>query len=188
MPTRSSTTPRLTSSALRRAGRHAPQPGPIDPAHFEADVAAAHDGGVFVSTTAFIAAPGDESRGVRATTVFVRPSHDRLKQLVALVDAIDLMVEVTRRIFLAELPALHAKAKAALIASKVGVLPWKPWKYGDFGGLSGTAGRATPKPTSNLTAKVPFGSAVPIEPSSRSMRSSGRRTTYGRRDHRPLPV
>lgn len=119
MPTRSSTTPRLTSSALRRAGRHAPQPGTLDPAQFEADVAAAHDGGVVVNTTAFIAAPGDEPRGVRATTVFMRPSHDRLKQLVA----IDLTAEMTRRLFLTDLPALHAEAKAALIASKMVVLP-----------------------------------------------------------------
>ena len=96
---------------------------PLDPAQFEADVAAVRDGGVVVSTTAFIATPGDESRGVRAATVFVRPNRDRLEQLVALVDAGDLTVEVTRRISLAELPALHAEAAAGRIAGKVIVLP-----------------------------------------------------------------
>ncbi|WP_209560021.1 NADP-dependent oxidoreductase [Frigoribacterium sp. PvP032] len=96
---------------------------PLDPAQFEADVAAVRDGGVVVSTTAFIATPGDESRGVRAATVFVRPNHDRLEQLGALVDAGDLTVEVTRRISLAELPALHAEAAAGRIAGKVIVLP-----------------------------------------------------------------
>ena len=96
---------------------------PLDPAQFEADVAAVRDGGVVVSTTAFIATPGDESRGVRAATVFVRPNRDRLEQLVALVDAGDITVEVTRRVSLAELPALHAEAEAGRIAGKVIVLP-----------------------------------------------------------------
>jgi NADPH:quinone reductase-like Zn-dependent oxidoreductase len=96
---------------------------PLDPAQFEADVAAVRDGGVVVSTTAFIATPGDESRGVRAATVFVRPDRDRLEQLVALVDAGELTVEVTRRISLAELPALHAEAEAGRIVGKVIVLP-----------------------------------------------------------------
>jgi len=96
---------------------------PLDPAQFEADVAAVRDGGVVVSTTAFIATPGDESRSVRAATVFVRPNHDRLERLVALVDAGELTVEVTRRIPLAELPALHTEAEAGRIAGKVIVLP-----------------------------------------------------------------
>ncbi|NRD27975.1 NADP-dependent oxidoreductase [Frigoribacterium sp. VKM Ac-2836] len=96
---------------------------PLDPAQFEADVTAVRDGGVVVSTTAFIATPGDESRGVRAATVFVRPDRDRLEQLVALVDAGELTVEVTRRITLVELPALHAEAEAGRIAGKVVVLP-----------------------------------------------------------------
>jgi len=96
---------------------------PLAPVQFEADVAAVRDGGVVVSTTAFIATPGDESRGVRAATVFVRPDRDRLEKLVALVDAGELTVEVTRRISLAELPALHAEAEAGRIAGKVVVLP-----------------------------------------------------------------
>lgn len=96
---------------------------PLDPAQFEADVATVRDGGVVVSTTAFIATPGDESRGVRAATVFVRPDRDRLERLVALVDAGDLTVEVTRRISLAQLPALHAEAEAGRIAGKVVVVP-----------------------------------------------------------------
>ena len=96
---------------------------PLDLAQFEADVAAVRDGGVVVSTTAFIATPGDELRGVRAATVFVRPNHDRLEQLVALADAGELTVEVTRHISLAELPALHAEAETGRIAGKVVVLP-----------------------------------------------------------------
>lgn len=96
---------------------------PIDPEQFAADVAAVRDGGVVVSTTAFMATPGDESRGVRAATVFVLPNRERLTELVALVDDGALTVEVTRRIPLAELPALHAEGAAGRIAGKVIVLP-----------------------------------------------------------------
>jgi NADPH:quinone reductase-like Zn-dependent oxidoreductase len=96
---------------------------PIEPEQFAADVAAVRDGGVLVSTTAFMATPGDESRGVRAVTVFVLPNRERLTELVALVDAGALTVEVTRRIPLAELPALHAEGAAGRIAGKVIVLP-----------------------------------------------------------------
>ncbi|WP_144714707.1 NADP-dependent oxidoreductase [Curtobacterium pusillum] len=95
---------------------------PIEPERFAADVAAVRDGGTVVSTTAFMATPGDESRGVRAATVFVLPNRERLAELVSLVDAGALTVEVTRRIPLAELPALHAEGAAGRIAGKVVVL------------------------------------------------------------------
>lgn len=45
------------------------------------------DGSAVVSTTAFMATPDDESRGVRAATVFVLPNRGRLAELVCLVDA-----------------------------------------------------------------------------------------------------
>lgn len=96
---------------------------PIAPEQFRAYVAAVRDGGVVVSTTAFMATPGDEGRGVRASTVFVLPNRARLAELVSLVDDGALTVEVTRRIPLAELPALHAEAAAGAIPGKVIVLP-----------------------------------------------------------------
>jgi NADPH:quinone reductase-like Zn-dependent oxidoreductase len=96
---------------------------PLSPEVFQALVAAVRDGGVVVSTTAFIATPSDESRGVRAATVFVLPNRERLAELVALVDDGALTVEVTRRIPLSELPALHAEAAAGPIAGKVVVIP-----------------------------------------------------------------
>ncbi|OIH94645.1 NADP-dependent oxidoreductase [Curtobacterium sp. MCBA15_001] len=96
---------------------------PIEPEQFAADVAAVRDGGIVVSTTAFMATPGDDARGVRAATVFVLPNRERLTELVSLVDAGELTVEVTRRIPLAELPALHAEAEAGRVAGKVIVLP-----------------------------------------------------------------
>jgi len=95
---------------------------PIEPEQFAAYVALVRDGGAVVSTTAFMATPGDDSRGVRAATVFVRPDRDRLVELVSLVDEDALTVQVTRRIPLAELPALHAEGAAGRIAGKVVVL------------------------------------------------------------------
>ncbi|NRG41107.1 NADP-dependent oxidoreductase [Rathayibacter sp. VKM Ac-2835] len=96
---------------------------PLEPERFAASVAAVRDGGVVVSTTAFLTTPGDDSRGVRAATVFVLPNRDRLAELVALVDAGELTVEVTRRVPLAELPAIHAEAAEGRIIGKVIVLP-----------------------------------------------------------------
>ncbi|SDQ13054.1 NADPH:quinone reductase [Curtobacterium sp. UNCCL20] len=95
---------------------------PIEPEQFAADVAAVRDGGAVVSTTAFMATPGDDARGVRAATVFVLPNRERLTELVSLVDAGALTVEVTRRVPLTELPAIHAEAAAGRIAGKVVVL------------------------------------------------------------------
>ncbi|MBM2623601.1 NADP-dependent oxidoreductase [Actinoplanes sp. LDG1-06] len=96
---------------------------PIDPARFTALVALVRDGGKVVSTTAFMATPGDETRGVTAATVFVLPNRERLAELVTLVDKGELRVEVTRRIPLTELPALHAEAAAGRIAGKVIIRP-----------------------------------------------------------------
>jgi NADPH:quinone reductase-like Zn-dependent oxidoreductase len=95
---------------------------PLEPELFEAFVAAVRDGGSVVSTTAFIATPGDESRGVRAETVFVLRNRERLAELVALVDAGELTVEVTRRVPLTDLRAVHAEGAAGRIAGKVIVL------------------------------------------------------------------
>ena len=96
---------------------------PIDPDRFTALVALVRDGGRVVSTTAFMATPGDEARGVSAATVFVLPNRDRLTELVSLVDEGELQVEVTRRIPLSELPVLHTEAAAGRIAGKVIVEP-----------------------------------------------------------------
>jgi NADPH:quinone reductase-like Zn-dependent oxidoreductase len=96
---------------------------PISPAQFTELVTLVRDGGKVVSTTAFMATPGDEARGVTAATVFVLPNRKRLTELVALVDKGELRVEVTRRIPLTELPALHAEAAAGRIPGKVIVLP-----------------------------------------------------------------
>jgi NADPH:quinone reductase-like Zn-dependent oxidoreductase len=96
---------------------------PIAPERFAALVPLVRDGGVVVSTTAWMPAPEDAERGVRSTVVFVRPDRDRLTRLVALVDEGALHVEVTRRIPLTELSALHAEACTGGVTGKVIVLP-----------------------------------------------------------------
>lgn len=96
---------------------------PIEPEEFTDLVRLVRDGGRVVSTTAWMPAPDDADRDVRSTVVFVRSDADTLRELVALVDSGDLTLEVTRRIPLAELPALHAEAAEGRISGKVIVLP-----------------------------------------------------------------
>ncbi|NII42664.1 NADPH:quinone reductase-like Zn-dependent oxidoreductase [Curtobacterium flaccumfaciens] len=96
---------------------------PIDPEQFTRLVTLVRDGGVVVSTTAWMAAPDDAARGVRSAVVFVLPNRDRLTRLVSMVDEGTLHVEVTRRIPLDALPALHAEASAGPVVGKVIVLP-----------------------------------------------------------------
>ena len=96
---------------------------PIELDRFTALVALVRSGGAVVSTTAWMPAPDDADRDVRSSVVFVRSNPERLAQLVTLVDAGDLRVEVTRRIPLTGLPALHAEAAIDGILGKVIVIP-----------------------------------------------------------------
>lgn len=96
---------------------------PIEPDEFTALVRLVRDGEVVVSTTAWMPAPDDADRGVRSVVVFVRSDAERLAELVSLVDSGVLTLEVTRRIPLAELQALHAEAAEGRIAGKVIVIP-----------------------------------------------------------------
>jgi len=96
---------------------------PIEPDEFTALVRLVRDGGVVVSTTAWMPAPDDAERGVKSVVVFVRSDAEKLTELVSLVDEGVLTLEVTRRIGLAELPALHAEAAGGRITGKVIVIP-----------------------------------------------------------------
>jgi NADPH:quinone reductase-like Zn-dependent oxidoreductase len=96
---------------------------PIDPEEFTALVALVRDGGGVVSTTAWMPTPDDAGRGVRSATVFVLSNRDRLAQLASLVDDGALRVEVTRRIPLTGVRALHTKAAEGPVTGKVIVLP-----------------------------------------------------------------
>lgn len=96
---------------------------PIEPSEFTALVSLVKSGGVVVSTTAWMPAPDDAERNVRSVVVYVRSDAEKLAELVSLVDNGDLRVEVTRRIPLTKLPALHAEAAAGRIPGKVIVIP-----------------------------------------------------------------
>lgn len=96
---------------------------PISPDDFAALVPLVKDGGIIVATTAWMATPGDESRGVRTAGVFVEAKVDELAQLVALVDSGELTVTVAQRVSLSELPAIHVKAAAGELRGKVVAVP-----------------------------------------------------------------
>ncbi|MEV8213301.1 NADP-dependent oxidoreductase [Leifsonia sp. NPDC077715] len=96
---------------------------PISPDEFRALVGRVRDGGVVVSSTAWMPAPGDEDRGVRAVDVFVRSDVAQLTELVARVDRGELRVQVDRRIPLSEVAALHAEAASGELRGKVVVVP-----------------------------------------------------------------
>ncbi|ANF31926.1 NADPH:quinone reductase [Leifsonia xyli] len=96
---------------------------PISPDEFRALVGRVRDGGVVVSSTAWMPAPGDDARGVRAVNVFVRSDVEQLAELVARVDRGELRVQVDRRIPLSEVAALHAEAASGELRGKVVVVP-----------------------------------------------------------------
>ena len=96
---------------------------PISPDEFAALVALVRDGGIVVSTTAWMTTPGDDSRGVRTAGVFVHPDAGELAQLVKLVDSGELTVNVAQLVPLSELPAVHARAAAGELHGKVVALP-----------------------------------------------------------------
>jgi NADPH:quinone reductase-like Zn-dependent oxidoreductase len=78
------------------------------------------DGGAFASTTT----PGPEAgRGVRTLQVFVRSDAARLAELVGLVDAGELRIEVTERRPLADLAAVHDDAVAGRLTGKTVLIP-----------------------------------------------------------------
>jgi NADPH:quinone reductase-like Zn-dependent oxidoreductase len=92
---------------------------PISPEEFTALVARVRNGGIVVSTTAWMATPGDDERGVRTAGVFVRADADELRQLVALVDNGELTVDIAERVSLSDLPAIHSRAAAGMVHGKV---------------------------------------------------------------------
>lgn len=79
-------------------------------------------GGVVVNSVPMIPALGDGARGVRAVGVFVRSDAEQLSQLVGLVDAGELRVDVAERVPLPELEALHARAAAGELSGKAVVV------------------------------------------------------------------
>jgi NADPH:quinone reductase-like Zn-dependent oxidoreductase len=96
---------------------------PISGEEFAELVALVRDGGIVVATTAWMTTPGDDTRGVRTASVFVRADVHELTRLVSLVDSGELTVDVAQRVPLSELPAIHARAAAGELRGKVVALP-----------------------------------------------------------------
>jgi NADPH:quinone reductase-like Zn-dependent oxidoreductase len=65
----------------------------------------------------------DETSRVRAVPVFVRSDAGQLADLVAMVDAGELHVEIAERLPLSELSAVHGRADAGALPGKVVLLP-----------------------------------------------------------------
>ena len=96
---------------------------PITEERFAAMAALVRDGGVVVSTTPMVTTPSDESRNVRAVTVFLHPDADALAGLVALVDSGDLRVDIAQRVPLSDARTIHEQAAAGEIHGKVILIP-----------------------------------------------------------------
>jgi NADPH:quinone reductase-like Zn-dependent oxidoreductase len=92
---------------------------PISPDEFSALVALVRDGGIVVSTTAWMTTPGDDERGVRTAGVFVRADAHELRQLVELVDNGELTVDIAQRVPLSALPEIHERAAGSGVQGKV---------------------------------------------------------------------
>ena len=78
-------------------------------------------GGVFVTTV--IPGPEEAAPGVRTVEVFTRSDAAQLANLVALVDAGELKIDVAERRPLADLAAVHDQAAAGRLAGKTVLIP-----------------------------------------------------------------
>ncbi|WP_336632687.1 MULTISPECIES: NADP-dependent oxidoreductase [unclassified Microbacterium] len=96
---------------------------PITPEDFAALVTKVRGGGVVVSTTPVVTTPGDETRGVRAETVFVHPDAATLSELVSMIDAGRLRVEIAQRLPLEQVPLVHRDADEGKVHGKVVFVP-----------------------------------------------------------------
>jgi len=95
---------------------------PIDPEEFAKQAALVRSGGTVVNTTVWMQAPSDEARGVRGLNLFVRSDAKQLADLVGAVDRGELHIDISRRIQLQDLPALHKDAADGAVSGKVVIL------------------------------------------------------------------
>jgi NADPH:quinone reductase-like Zn-dependent oxidoreductase len=79
------------------------------------------DGGVFVNTTG--PGPEDTGRGIRSVQVSARSDAAQLAELVAMVDAGELRIDVAERRPLADLAAVHDAAVAGTLPGKIVLTP-----------------------------------------------------------------
>ncbi|MEV4624915.1 NADP-dependent oxidoreductase [Micromonospora sp. NPDC049523] len=89
---------------------------PVPPEDMAALADLVRDGGVLVTTTT--PGPQDNPRGVRSSSVFVRPDTEQLAALVDRVDAGRLHVHVADRVGLDDLSAVHARNDAGTLTGR----------------------------------------------------------------------
>jgi NADPH:quinone reductase-like Zn-dependent oxidoreductase len=94
---------------------------PIDPAELTALAGLLRAGGIVLSTVP-TAVPA-QTPDVRAVPVFARSDAGQLAELVRMIDAGELHVDIAERLALSELPAVHARADAGALPGKVVLLP-----------------------------------------------------------------
>jgi len=94
---------------------------PIAPAELATLASLVRAGGVVLSTVP--TAVPEETSSVPATAIFARSDADQLADLVALIDAGELHVDVAERLPLSELPVVHARSDAGALPGKVVLLP-----------------------------------------------------------------
>jgi NADPH:quinone reductase-like Zn-dependent oxidoreductase len=94
---------------------------PIAPAELSTLAGLLSAGGVVLSTVP--TAMPDETSGVRAVAVFARSDADHLADLVRLIDAGELRVDVAEHLPLSELAAVHARSDAGALPGKVVLIP-----------------------------------------------------------------
>jgi NADPH:quinone reductase-like Zn-dependent oxidoreductase len=119
---------RTTNSVAEAVGRPVDvvlNLAPIAPAQLSALAGLLGAGGVVLSTVP--AAMPDEASGVptgvRAVAVFARSDADQLADLVRLIDAGELHVDVAEHLPLSDLPSVHARSDAGALPGKVVLIP-----------------------------------------------------------------
>jgi NADPH:quinone reductase-like Zn-dependent oxidoreductase len=94
---------------------------PIAPAELGALARLVRPGGTVLSTVP--TAVPDEASGVPIVAVFARSDAGQLADLVAMIDAGELQVDVSERLPLSELPDVHARSDAGSLSGKIVLIP-----------------------------------------------------------------
>jgi NADPH:quinone reductase-like Zn-dependent oxidoreductase len=97
---------------------------PIAPAELSSLADLVRRAGLLLNTVP--SAMPDDLGGVRAAPVFVRSDAEQLADLVGMIDAGELHVDVAERLPLTQLAAVHARADAGALPGKVILLPPPP--------------------------------------------------------------
>lgn len=96
---------------------------PIEQSEFVELVGRVRDGGVVVSTTAWMPAPDDAAREVRSAIIYVRSDAAQLARIVALIESGDVRPAAVEHVPLRNLDEVHERLAAGQLRGKVVVVP-----------------------------------------------------------------